>query len=83
MPHAATSMRSASAAATSAAVRRFDITAATAVRRFYVATAATSAVRSFEVCAASTSSAARGFECPRLLLVLTLERLHLLRMLAL
>ncbi len=78
MPHAAASMRSA-ATATAAAVRRFDMTAATAVRRFYVATAATSAVRSFEGCAA----AARGFECPRLLLVLTLERLHLLLMLAL
>ena len=83
MPHAAASMRSPSAPATSSAVRRFDMTTAAtaAVRCLEVSDATTSAMRCLEVSA--TTSAARGFECPRLLLVLTLERLHFLRMLAL
>jgi hypothetical protein len=42
--------------------------------------AATATVRRFSMTAATTA-AARGFECPRLLCVLPLERLHLLRVL--
>ena len=57
---------------------------ATAVRRFRMTPAATADVRRFEVsCTTTPSASARTLECLYLLLVLTLEGLHLLRMLTL
>ena len=61
--------------AATAAVRCFDMSATTAVRRFDM--------RRFEVSPSSAATAVRTLESLRLLCMLTLKRLHLLRVLML
>ena len=51
--------------------------------RCFDMSAATGAVRCFDVCAAAATAAVRMLESLRLLCMLTLKRLHLLRVLTL
>ena len=79
MAHPTTTAVRSATSSTAASVGRFHMTSAAATTAMRAASS--TAMRGFEV--SSTTAAARGFECSRLLLVLTLERLHFLRMLTL